>query len=91
MPYAMIEKMYSSLTSDKQEEVYDFICYLFSKQEETQQASMPEKTYSQSLDEFRAAYKELLNDPDESEGIDEAFENLRNHDESLRGTQEDVW
>lgn len=33
MPYSVIENMYKSLTVEKQEELYDYLCFLISKKD----------------------------------------------------------
>lgn len=91
MPYTMIEKMYTSLSVERQREAYDYICYLFTKDDNRHNISQTKKTYSQSLAEFRSKYTDLLENPDEADAIDSAFENLRDYDEKLRGTSEETW
>ena len=44
MPYAVIEDMYSTLTLEKQKEVYDFLCYLVSDRAEKTKKS-PKSSY----------------------------------------------
>lgn len=44
MPYAVIENMYSSLSLEKQKEVYDYLCFLISQNSKSR-ASSPEQSY----------------------------------------------
>lgn len=44
MPYAVIENMYSSLTIEKQKEVYDYLCFLVSTDKKNEVVS-PESSY----------------------------------------------
>lgn len=54
-------------------------------------AATGNEKYSSRLENFRAKYADLLKNPENAEEIDNAFENLRDYNEPLRKTADDVW
>lgn len=58
---------------------------------EPKKAAADGEKYSSRLENFRAKYADLLKNPENAEEIDNAFENLRDYNEPLRKTADDVW
>ncbi|MBQ9539277.1 MAG: hypothetical protein IJU95_08390 [Treponema sp.] len=48
-------------------------------------------SYSSSLAAFRARYADFLGNPEETAGLDSVFDNVRDKDEPLRGTEAEPW
>ena len=65
MPYATIENMYTSLTTEKQREVYDFLCFLVAQTNGTQSAQpSPIESYSEGFfDLFGSCTDETFVEP----------------------------
>lgn len=49
------------------------------------------KKYSEHLKSFRSKYSDFLGSSDNAKEINGAFENLRDKNEPLRGSMENVW
>ena len=48
-------------------------------------------SYSSLLAAFRARYADFLGNPVETDGLDSVFDNVRDKDEPLRGTEAELW
>lgn len=57
MPYSTIENMYKSLTLEKQEELYDYLCFLVSKK-----SNLKENNSEESQKNFFSLFGSI-NDP----------------------------
>ena len=54
MPFSTLENIYTSLTLEKQKEAYDFICYLFYRQQKDEKMLSPlEKSLLEDREEIR--------------------------------------
>ena len=49
MPFSVIEDMYESLTLEKQQELYDYLCFLVSKSDNLKQEYTSKNTYSKEF------------------------------------------
>ena len=49
MPFSVIEDMYESLTLEKQQELYDYLCFLVSKNGNLKQEYTSKNTYSKEF------------------------------------------
>ena len=49
MPFSVIEDMYESLTLEKQQELYDYLCFLVSKSGNLKQEHTSKDTYSKEF------------------------------------------
>ena len=78
MPYPALEKMYSSLTTEQQQEAFDFISFLFHKKEVQQEKiRSPKDSYSKDFFTlFGSCSDETFTEPADLEAVaneDELF------------------
>lgn len=59
--------------------------------DDSEKSANASEKYSARLEKFRNKYADLLKNPDNAKEIDSAFENLRDYNEPLRATAENIW
>lgn len=59
--------------------------------DDSEKSANTSEKYSARLEKFRNKYADLLKNPDNAKEINNAFENLRDYNEPLRATAENIW
>ena len=72
MPYAMIENMYNSLTIEKQRDVYDYLCFLVSRNSK-KEAVPPERAYHKGFFDLFGSNADFPEEPSDMPPVEEAI------------------
>lgn len=59
--------------------------------DDSEKLKKSDEKYSARLEKFRNKYADLLENPDDAKEIDNVFENLRDYNEPLHATAENIW
>lgn len=59
--------------------------------DDSEKTTESDEKYSVRLEKFRNKYADLLENPENANEIDNVFENLRDSNEPLRATAENIW
>lgn len=59
--------------------------------DDSEKLAKSDEKYSARLERFRNKYADLLENPENANEINNVFENLRDSDEPLRATAENIW